>query len=93
MGFSPPSSPLELESEELSAFLLSAAVAGFEAGTAGGFLETSGSLSEEELELLESGFFAGGFTFTGAFFVSSSSLESSRIKMKNNLSQNPKWST
>ena len=78
LGFS-SSSSLELEeSEELSAFLLSpAAATGLEVGAAD-FFVASGSLSEEELSLLESGFFAG-ITFTGAFLVSSSSLESSRI--------------
>ena len=81
LGFSPPSSSssLELEeSEELSAFLLApAAATGLEVGAAD-FFVASGSLSEEELSLLESGFFAG-ITFTGAFLVSSSSLESSKI--------------
>ena len=77
LGFS-PSSSLELESEELSAFLQAPAAAnGLEVGAAD-FFVASGSLSEEELSLLESGFLAG-ITFTGAFLVSSSSLESSRI--------------
>ena len=53
--------------QELSAFLLAAAAAGLEAGAAG-FSETYGSLSKEELSLLESGFLAG-VTFTGAFLA------------------------
>ena len=84
LGFSSSSSSLELESEELSSAFLPAA--GLEAG-ATGFLLTSGSLSEVELSLLDSAFLAG-VAFTGAFLVSSSSLESSRELIINNLSEN-----